>query len=74
MVIPYIPIEELFTHKKKDKIKKHEVKKCKICCENEIDAAISNCGHVLCFTCVGKVSKCPFCRVLIDEKIKLYMN
>ena len=52
---------------------------CAICCSNTANAAIYDCGHVcMCVGCAkalvrrDAVAKCPICRKLIKDIIKLY--
>ncbi len=37
---------------------------CLICCDSDKSITL-DCNHYLCYTCVKRLSKCPFCRRLI---------
>ncbi|KAL6757828.1 hypothetical protein V8C86DRAFT_3094486 [Haematococcus lacustris] len=40
--------------------------------EKEVKAMVFNCGHQSCSACAAKLQACPFCRVKITAKIKLF--
>eukprot|EP00884_Botryococcus_braunii_P020230 jgi/Botrbrau1/6891/Bobra.67_3s0010.1 len=43
--------------------KAKDASRCKVCLENEAEAAMTACGHMLCPTCAANVhGRCPFCR------------
>ena len=45
------------------------IDKCPICISkiDKNNMGITKCGHIFCYTCVYKESKCPHCRVLLSE-------
>eukprot|EP00198_Chlamydomonas_reinhardtii_P000091 XP_001689426.1 predicted protein [Chlamydomonas reinhardtii] len=44
---------------------------CAVCMEGP-KAVVFNCGHQSCEACSGKMSSCPFCRVAITARIRLF--
>lgn len=47
---------------------------CSICESEEVSHVMVPCGHMLCGSCEGKVgSKCFYCRVSIQKKIRFYL-
>lgn len=42
---------------------------CVICFDAAANAAISPCGHVLCWSCLSQVNFCPMCRAPVVAKI-----
>jgi hypothetical protein len=49
---------------------------CGICNESVVDICISPCGHTFCECCIDKLSSqvCPFCRLHIQTKIKMFFS
>lgn len=55
---------------------------CSVCMENAVDTVIYTCGHMcLCFFCAQKLLKrtddnrrCPICRSLMRDVIKVYRS
>lgn len=47
---------------------------CRVCWSNKIDIVVVPCGHVLCHQCSCDISRCPFCRVRLSKKIKMYRS
>jgi len=50
---------------------------CKICITHDVNMVYNTCGHVVCDTCVGKMSdknKCPFCRNISDGPIVIFTS
>ena len=49
--------------------------RCPICLTGEVSFVMVPCGHVLCRACMGSLqaSKCPYCRKIIQQKIRFYM-
>lgn len=45
---------------------------CSVCLENECNAALDPCGHLLCGKCAGSVIDCPLCRQSFVKILKLY--
>lgn len=45
---------------------------CRVCLTNEVDNTIVPCGHVLCRRCSSAVSRCPFCRKQVTEKMRIF--
>lgn len=46
---------------------------CKLCYENECDAAFIPCGHVTaCIKCAGRCNQCPVCRLPYHDIMKIY--
>ncbi|KAF2005384.1 hypothetical protein P154DRAFT_457353 [Amniculicola lignicola CBS 123094] len=46
---------------------------CRICWEDEADAAFYDCGHVVaCLPCARRVDSCPVCRKRVLSAMKLY--
>ncbi|KAJ9631719.1 hypothetical protein H2203_000119 [Taxawa tesnikishii (nom. ined.)] len=55
------------------KVSEEEKKLCRICVENEVDAAFYDCGHVVaCRECANQVVDCPVCRKRVRDVLKLY--
>lgn len=44
---------------------------CSVCLEHP-KSVVFNCGHQCCGACGAKMTACPFCRVAITTKIKLF--
>ncbi|GLC71250.1 hypothetical protein PLESTF_001094900 [Pleodorina starrii] len=44
---------------------------CAVCMEGP-KAVVFNCGHQSCEPCAGKMTTCPFCRVQITARIRLF--
>ena len=49
---------------------------CKICLTNsksfekdQYPHILVPCGHSFCHTCIDKLTKCPYCRINIENKI-----
>jgi hypothetical protein len=42
---------------------------CVICFDSNSNAAVSPCGHILCWTCLSQLDSCPMCRCPIVAKI-----
>lgn len=58
------------------KLKKIEEETCcEICFMNPRNLAFVPCGHVVCIECglSSNMNECPFCRKLVEYKLKLYM-
>ncbi|KAK7342912.1 hypothetical protein VNO80_25870 [Phaseolus coccineus] len=53
------------------KIKISDYKLCSICLSNDNDLAFG-CGHMTCRDCGSKLSRCPICRELITNHIRLF--
>ncbi|XP_068491886.1 uncharacterized protein [Phaseolus vulgaris] len=53
------------------KIRMSDYKLCSICLSNDNDLAFG-CGHMTCRDCGSKLSRCPICRELITNHIKLF--
>ncbi|KAM7266910.1 hypothetical protein ACFE04_009076 [Oxalis oulophora] len=49
----------------------HDEKVCPICLNNEKNMAFG-CGHQTCGDCAQDLELCPYCRVVIETRIKLY--
>mmetsp|Transcript_45097 Transcript_45097/g.116635 ORF Transcript_45097/g.116635 Transcript_45097/m.116635 type:complete len:257 (-) Transcript_45097:235-1005(-) len=48
---------------------------CKVCFDREIDTVLVPCGHiVVCGECASNVSRCPLCRNVIEQKVKVYRS
>ena len=47
---------------------------CKICYEYNIEYLLRPCGHTLCRYCVSNLSKCPFDRKDISEKLQIFLS
>ncbi|KAL6994901.1 hypothetical protein U1Q18_005037 [Sarracenia purpurea var. burkii] len=46
---------------------------CRVCFEGEISVVLLPCRHrVLCSTCCDKCTKCPICRISIEERLPVY--
>ena len=46
---------------------------CKVCYENDADAAFIPCGHVTaCIKCATRCNICPVCRTPYHDIMKLY--
>jgi ferredoxin len=45
--------------------------RCAVCMETPKQLAF-NCGHQTCAACGDKMASCPFCRLPITAKIRLY--
>lgn len=50
----------------------NEESACKICFNQESNAALYPCGHMFCEYCATKCPNCPICRREIQEIVKLY--
>lgn len=49
-------------------------KQCTICLDNERDCVYVPCGHTTtCMSCSKKISECPVCRNVIQNKYKIYL-
>lgn len=47
--------------------------KCIICIENDIDAVSTSCGHfVACFSCLKGVRRCPICRGIVKNALRVF--
>lgn len=47
---------------------------CSICFDNQIEFVFLPCGHVnSCRNCSEKFKKCPICRQLIRQKVRVYI-
>ena len=59
----------ILTNHKESKSTNNEEKQCTICCYNEDDITLNNCGHKICTICYKKMltNKCPFCRSKITS-------
>jgi hypothetical protein len=58
------------------KLKKIEEENCcEICFKNPKNLAFVSCGHVVCNECgfLSTINECPFCRKVIEYKLRLYM-
>ena len=49
--------------------------RCSICEAEVVSHVLVPCGHVVCRSCVDRLvdHRCPFCRKLIEHKIRFYM-
>lgn len=55
---------------------------CSICMENPVNAVLYNCGHMcMCYVCSSKLlrrrgdnRRCPMCRAVIRDVIKIYRS
>ncbi|KAI9714712.1 MAG: hypothetical protein M1820_000001 [Bogoriella megaspora] len=48
-------------------------KRCKICWEEEANAAFLHCGHVAaCMDCAGRMENCPVCRGRVNGVVRLW--
>lgn len=67
-------VEEL--EKKYQKKANEKGPDCQVCLSNMADAAIIDCGHVVCSkTCLKKIGgQCPFCRGSADRTCKLFFG
>lgn len=45
---------------------------CKMCYNTEIDTAL-NCGHTMCNGCASQIMVCPTCRVVISQKLRIFV-
>ena len=46
---------------------------CKICMDKKINTVLLPCGHLLsCDECAASFNICPWCRKLIDSKVRMY--
>lgn len=61
--------------------KSENVNDCVICCENKVNSVLYTCGHMcMCFECAQQYwksdseRKCPLCRALIRDVIKIFYN
>lgn len=46
---------------------------CYVCLSRPVDTFLYACGHVMCEQCSTAISsQCPFCRVTIREKLKIF--
>ncbi|VVB11595.1 unnamed protein product [Arabis nemorensis] len=53
-------------------VSEEQTQNCPICLTNRKDVAF-NCGHMTCGDCGARISNCPICRVLITNRLRLYM-
>ena len=55
------------------KVSDEDKRLCKICYEEEIDAAFYDCGHVVaCRVCAARVEDCPVCRRRVRDVVRLF--
>ena len=48
---------------------------CIICCENERDTLYMPCRHnAACMRCSKNLEKCPICKIVIDDLIKIFKS
>jgi hypothetical protein len=47
---------------------------CIVCTERHIDHVVIPCGHTFCGECLQKLTHCSFCRVRINQKLKLFFG
>jgi pSer/pThr/pTyr-binding forkhead associated (FHA) protein len=45
---------------------------CRVCKEEEPNTMCYPCGHLFCFNCLKKFNKCPTCKKVINDKVKVY--
>ena len=45
---------------------------CKLCKEDEPNTMCYPCGHLFCFNCLKKWNKCPTCKKVINDKVKVF--
>ncbi|KAL2612990.1 hypothetical protein R1flu_024682 [Riccia fluitans] len=45
---------------------------CRVCLTSEVDTMVVPCGHVLCHRCSSAVARCPFCRRLVSNALRIY--
>ena len=60
---------------------KQNAQMCKICAENDEDARMEPCGHLMCHTCLwdSGQSNCPFChgdikQWVVEDKLEVHHN
>lgn len=52
-----------------------EVKKCKICWDEEIQVLFIPCGHLnSCKKCASKIYKCPLCRIHFEKFVPAFFS
>lgn len=53
----------------------NDSKLCKICCDNEMNAILFPCMHIIaCVTCAFSLDSCPVCRKQISEVKRIYFS
>lgn len=45
---------------------------CKVCLDQVPNAVLIECGHLFCYDCATKVSRCPVCRVSVKRVLRVY--
>ena len=45
---------------------------CRLCKEDEPNTMCYPCGHLFCFNCLKKWNKCPTCKKVINDKVKVF--
>ncbi len=45
---------------------------CKICYKNDPNVCYAVCGHISCGLCALSVTNCPFCKLAVEDLIKIY--
>jgi hypothetical protein len=55
-----------------EKIEETSLIACSICQSNKIKV-VFRCGHTTCFSCSGRLVKCPTCRTNIKKRIRVFL-
>ena len=66
-------IKEKENQRKENQRKESQI--CKICMDKKINTVLVPCGHLQsCDECAAFLNICPWCRKLIDSKLRVYMS
>jgi hypothetical protein len=68
--------EEVVHLKEEKKLKQNiDDRVCKICMENPMDCVYFDCKHICsCMKCAEKLDKCPICREIITQRLKVIIS
>jgi len=70
----YIYVEPQIEQKSESKSEQKVENLCVICCDNKYNIIINPCNHIcVCDNCIGKINKCPICRVKITSNTKIFL-